>query len=145
MSPREAADRLFDRVMRAVQRGDTIEVFNFVPMAVAAYDRAQPLDADGYFHLSLLQAVSLDFLGALVTAENALETYPDHLLLLSAAGGAAVAMADTARATAHYRRALDVYDTEQARGLPEYEEHAVLLPLLKTEAEEFLTGVGARP
>lgn len=140
MTPREAADRLFDRVMRAVQRGDTTEVFNFVPMAVAAYDRAQPLDADGFFHLSLLQAVSFDFAEALVTAEVALRSDPDHLLLLSAAAGAAAALADTATAARHYRRALDVYETQVELGLPEYEEHALLLPLLRSEAEAFLEG-----
>jgi hypothetical protein len=140
MSPREAADRLFDRVMRAVQRGDTTEVFNFVPMAVAAYDRAQPLDADGFFHLSLLQAVSFDFTGALATAQTALSSDPDHLLLLSAAAGAAAALADTVAAARYYRHALDVYDVQRALGLPEYEEHAALLPLLRTEAESFLEG-----
>lgn len=140
MTPREAADRLFDRVMRAVQRGDTTEVFNFVPMAVAAYDRAQPLDADGFFHLSLLQAVSFDFAQALVTAETALRSDPDHLLLLSAAAGAAAALADTGTAARHYRHALDVFETQVGLGLPEYEEHALLLPLLRSEAEAFLEG-----
>lgn len=140
MTPREAADRLFDRVMRAVERGDTTEVFTFVPMAVAAYDRAQPLDADGFFHLSLLQAVSFDFRQALETAEMALRSDPDHLLLLSAAAGAAAALADTATAVRYYRHALAVYDAQVTRGLPEYEEHGLLLPLLRSEAESFLEG-----
>ncbi len=140
MTPREAADRLFNRVMRAVELGDSVEVFNFVPMAVGAYERAQPLDADGLFHLSLLQAVSLDFPSALATAESGLASDPDHLLLLSAAAGAASALADSARAAGYYQHALEVFEAEQARQRPEYLEHDLLLPVLRQEAEAFLEG-----
>jgi len=142
MTPREAADRLFNRVMRAVEQGDNAEARNFAPMAVSAYELAQPLDADGYFHLSLLQAVAFDFRAALATAEAALGEHPDHLLLLSAAAGAAEALADSALAATFYSRALEVFDAQAALTLPEYQEHAVLLPILKEEATAFLANAG---
>jgi len=138
MTPREAADNLFNRVMRAMVAGDSTEVFSFVPMAIAAYERARPLDADGHFHLSLLQAVALDFPTSLETAEGALVATPDHLLLLSAAAGAAAALGDTARARRYYQHALAVFDDQLALELPEYEEHSPLLPILRREALEFL-------
>ena len=47
----EAADDLFDRVMTAVSVNDSEEVVNFLPMALRAYELAEPLDTDGQFHL----------------------------------------------------------------------------------------------
>lgn len=138
MTPREAAARLFDRVMTAVERGDTLEVFTFLPMAIAAHQRAMPLDADAAFDLSVLQAVSFDYVAALVTAESALAENPDHLLLLSAAAGAAAAMGDTALAARYHRRTLEVYDAQVALGLPEYRSRPALLPMLRGEAEAFV-------
>jgi TPR repeat protein len=52
---RDAADRLFDRVMRAVAVGDSAQAGALLPMAIAAYQRARPLDHDALYHLSVLQ------------------------------------------------------------------------------------------
>lgn len=145
MTPREAADRLFNRVMEAVSTGDSTEVLTFLPMSIAAYDRARPLNLDGLFHLSLLQAVGFDFRSAQATAMEGLGEEPAHLLLLSAAGGAALATGDSAAASDFYTRLLDGYDAEVARGLPEYEEHAALLPVIRREALEFLRRESAGP
>ncbi|HSG46835.1 MAG TPA: hypothetical protein VLA43_03355, partial [Longimicrobiales bacterium] len=81
MSPREAADRLFDRVMRTVAAGDTAGALAFQPMAVQAYQGAEPLDLDGMFHQALLEALA-DPAAALVTARRMLAEEPDHLLAL---------------------------------------------------------------
>ena len=40
MTPREAADRLFNRVMTAVSANDNTEVVNFLPMAIRALELA---------------------------------------------------------------------------------------------------------
>ena len=144
MTPREAAVRLFDRVMRAVSAGDTLEARTFAPMAVAAYELVDPLDVSGTFDLSLLRAVNRDFEGALEVAESGLGENPDHLFLLSAAGAAAAALGDTARAGGHYRRILEVYPAESVRERPEYLSRPALMGGIRSEAENFL-GSGNPP
>src|ERR1700704_179786 len=61
MSPRERADRLFNRVMTAVERGDTAEVKFFTPMALQSYKMLGQLDADARYHLGLIQFINRDF------------------------------------------------------------------------------------
>jgi tetratricopeptide (TPR) repeat protein len=143
MTPREAAERLFNRVMTAVAAGNEAEARNFAPMAVAAYELAEPLDVSGTFDLSLLKAVNQDYQGALDTAEAALQQNPDHLFLLSAAGAAAGALGDRERAAGHYRRLLEVFDAQTALAVPEYAGRPGLLPQMRAEAEAFLSGGGA--
>jgi len=141
MTPREAADRLYDRVMRALSARDSMEVMNFLPMAIDAYEIARPLDLDGHFHLSLLQRAGLDFEGALATAEEALERDPDHLLNLSAAASAAREMNRDEEARRYYERLIEVWDREVGRAdRPEYREHEPALPEMRREAEEFTGG-----
>ncbi len=138
MTPREAADRLFNRVMTALGEGDRSEVEMFLPMAVGAYQLVPDLDADGHFHLSLLQQAGGNHREALQTAERVLSTHPDHLLALYAAGEAARELGEMDRAGDHYRRVLEVFETESARDLPEYEEHSGLLPAIRETAEAFV-------
>jgi hypothetical protein len=142
MTPREAADRLYTRVMQGVTARDTAEILNFLPMAIAAYDRARPLDADGHFHVSLLHRTGLDFEQALVEALAGLEQYPDHILNLSAAAEASAELGDTASARLHFARLLEVYDAEAQRDIDDYVSHAVLLPQMRNEARAFLEGSG---
>ena len=80
MTPVEAANRLFNRVMTAVAAGDSTEAQQFMPMAIGAYERARPLDHDGLFHLSMLQRTAMQLEAALGTAEEILEDNPNHLL-----------------------------------------------------------------
>lgn len=143
MTPREAAERLFNRVMTAVAAGNEAEARNFAPMAVAAYEMAEPLDVSGTFDLSLLKAVNQDYQGALDTAEAALQQNPDHLFLLSAAGAAAGALGNRERAEGHYRRLLEVFDAQTALAVPEYTGRPGLLPQMRAEAEAFLSRGGA--
>ncbi len=142
MTPREAADRLYDRVMRAASAGDSAEVEDFLPMAIDAYDLARPLDADGYFHLSLLQGMAGRFQEALDTAERVLEDDPDHLLNRAAAGEAALQMGDSLTAREHYAHLLEVFDRELDEGRPEYEEHSPMIPQMREDAEELVGASG---
>jgi len=135
MTPREAADRLFNRVMTAVSTNDSTEVESFLPMAIRAYELAEPLDADGTFHLSMLHlTATLDEEG-LADAEAILEELPDHLLGLAAAGDASLALGDTASARVYFTRWLDVYDVEIARDVPEYLDHTQMIPGMRARAE----------
>ncbi len=141
MTDREAADRLFDRIMMANEQGDEEEVTNFLPMALDAYELARPLDADGHFHVAVLQNLAGDHEAALAEAETVLEEDPNHLLNLSAAAEAAVALGDNATAEEYYSRILEVFDSEVDRDLPEYREHVPLLPSIRDEAAAFMAGV----
>ena len=135
MTPREAADRLYDRIMRAASAGDTAEALAFLPMAVNAYELVVPLDADGHYHVSLLHALGGDHRMARETADQALADAPSHLLLLGAAAQAAAALGDDDGAASYHARFLEAWDGEQARGLEEYSMHAIPLAEMRRAAE----------
>lgn len=137
MTPREAADRLFDRVMRTISAGDTVGAMGFQPMAVQAYARAEPLDLDGVFHMALLELLA-DPQAALATSQRILEQEPTHILGLGVAARAALSAGDEEAATRYYQALLDSYDEEAARTLPAYEAHRNLLADYRTEAQAFL-------
>lgn len=137
MSPREAADRLFDRVMRTLSAGDTAGAMGFQPMAVQAFQIAEPLDMDGMFHMALLQQLA-DPAGALATARRMLESEPDHVLALGTAAEAAAAMGDVASAERYFEQLVAVYDVQFGRNLPEYDGHRNILTSMKAEAEAYL-------
>lgn len=137
MSPREAADRLFDRVMRTVSAGDTAGALGFQPMAVQAFQLAEPLDLDGMFHMALLQELS-DPAAALATALRMMETEPDHVLALGVAGQAEAQLGNLAAAKAYFEKLRSVYDVQFARSLPEYEAHANVMASMKAAADSFV-------
>jgi len=137
MSPREAADRLFDRVMRMISSGDTTGAMGFQPMAVQAFDLAEPLDLDGMFHKALLQELA-DPAGALATAQQMLESEPDHVLALGMAGESEAALGNIDAAKANFQKLLAVYDVQFARNLPEYDGHRNVMISMKSSAEAFL-------
>lgn len=145
MTPRQAANRLFERVMRAVEAGNQDEANQFLPMAIASYDRIAALSLDDRFHLSLLYAASGDGAAALATAEAGLAFRPTHILLLGAAAEGALLIGDSAAARAHYQTLVDAFEEETRAALDEYATqqeggHANLLPALRAEAVAYLTG-----
>lgn len=140
LTPRQAADRLFNRIVQAQEQGDSVEMVTFLPMAIAAYERAEPLDADGGFHLSLLERLALEFQAALATAESVLATQPNHLLNLHAAAEAAVGLEDDRRAREYFTRFRDNYESERASDVEEYQIHSMLLPRMKDDADRYLAG-----
>ena len=135
MTPREAADRLFERVMIAASAGNSAEVVQFLPMAIPAYELAEPLDTDGKVHVVLLRLTGQFNTEALEGAEEILSEQPNHLLGLALAGDASLALSDSAGARAYYRRWSDAYETEVAKGLTEYDEHAGMFPDMQAKAE----------
>ena len=140
MTPREAADRLFTRVMTAVSASDSVQAQTFVPMALSAYERAEPLDHDGLFHLSLLNRVAGNLEAALANATEVLDVDSNHILALAAAGEATVEMSRTEEATEYYRHLLDVIDAEIARALPEYVAHGQIMESVRNDATAYLAG-----
>lgn len=140
MTPVEAADRLFDRVMRAVSSGDSAQAQAFMPMAIAAYQRARPLTLDGLFHLSMLNRTAGNLEAALAQAYEIIDEDPDHLLGRAAAAEAAIELGELDEAEIHYRHILEVYDEESRRELEEYTSHALIVGAARDDAERFLAG-----
>lgn len=136
-TPREQADRLFNRIMTEREKGDTARAKFFLPMGIEAYQMAGDLDADGLYHLSLLQSFGGDYKAARATAEKVLAIQPNHLLALSAAANAARAAGDNSAAHRYYKQFLAAYDSELKTGKEEYQDHARVLPELKKEAEQY--------
>jgi hypothetical protein len=137
MSPREAADRLFNRVMQTLESGDTTNALFFQPMAVQAYQRAEPLDLDGILHEALLELLT-DPSAALATTERVLESEPDHVLALGTAARAEIALGDSAKAREYYQHLLRVYDSQYARNLVEYDGHRQLMTEMQSDAKRFV-------
>jgi len=135
MTPREAADRLYNRVMRAVAVDDSTEAGTFLPMAIAAFELAEPLDTDGKFHVVLLQLTGQFNAEALEGAEEILSEHPNHLLGLAMAGDASLALGDSASARGYYGRWLDAYETETSKDLLEYRDHSTMFPEMQAKAE----------
>jgi tetratricopeptide (TPR) repeat protein len=138
MSPIEAADRLFNRVMTSVTAGDSTAAQQFLPMAIAAYNRARPLNLDGLFHLSMLNRTAGNLEAALDNALEIVEADPNHLLGLAAAAEAAIELGELDEAETHYRQLAAVYDEESQRPLEEYQMHSTIVDVLKQDAERFL-------
>ena len=137
---RENADRLFNRIMQERESGDPAAASQFYPMAIQAYQAAEPLDADGLYHLALVQTAAGDPAAARATAERILAMQPNHLLGLGAAAEAAMEQGDTAAARAFYQRFLDGYDTERTNQYPEYIDHARILPTYEQQARVITAG-----
>jgi hypothetical protein len=135
MTPREAADRLFNRVMTAVSVDDSAEAGTFLPMAIAAFELAEPLDTDGRFHVVLLHLTGRFNAEALEGAEEILSEQPNHLLGLAMAGDASLALGDSASTRRYYRRWLDAYETETAKDLLEYRDHVAMFAEMQVTAE----------
>ncbi len=127
LSPREAADRLYERIARAAESGDTAQVQFFSPMAENAYANITPLDADGHLHLGLIYLANGNSAGAMAEGDSISRQFGTHLFgpLLKARGAAAAH--NTAAAREAYRVFLANYDAERRKNLPEYTQHDALL------------------
>ena len=128
MSPAEQATRLFDRVMRAQESGDTAQVTFFAPMAVQAYQMlGGNLDPDARLHVGLLQLAAKNPAGARAEADTLLRGSRTHLYGLLLKARAAEATGDAATARSALQAFVANYDAERAKNLPEYAEHNQLL------------------
>jgi hypothetical protein len=127
-TPLEQGDRLFNRIMEAREQGNTAEAQQFAPMAIQAYQAAEPLDDDALYHVAMVQIVLGDYDAAIATAERILSRNPNHLLGLASAAEAADSAGDQDAALNYYRRYVEAYPSEVGRGLMEYQDHARILP-----------------
>ena len=123
MTPREAADRLFNRIMTAAQRGDTAQALQFVPMALQAYEMVGKLDADARYHVGLIHVTAGDIESAHTQANLLLKAAPNHLLGLILEHTVAKRRGNEDSATRAYKRFLSAYEGEMATRKAEYLDH----------------------
>ena len=135
MSPREAADRLYERVARAAAANDSGQVTFFGPMTLQAYGNVTPLDADARLHIGLVQLYLGNPAGANAQADSIAKTSPTHLFASALRAEAAAARSDAAAQRRADQQFLRNYDSEIAKSLPEYQEHKALLDELHTSAQ----------
>jgi hypothetical protein len=135
LTPRERFDRLYNRVMRAAESGDTATVARFSPMAVMAYSQLDSVDADARYHAAVLQLhVRGDTAGALRLADSILAIQPHHLFGYLIRGTAARLAGDQsllARASADF---LAAWDAETRANRPEYRDHQAMLDQFRAAA-----------
>jgi hypothetical protein len=123
MSPRERADRLFDRIMRLDTEGKKDSVQFFAPMAMSAYGMIPNPDLDARFDMGRIAQVAGAYPAAKSEADSILARQPTHLLGLVLAMQAARSLGDTKGATAYRARLRAAEKSELAKKLPEYDRH----------------------
>ena len=136
MTPREAADRLYNRIMTANEAGDTAQVNFFAPMALQAYaNLGGDLDADARLHVGLVQLAIGATVAAAAEGDTILQKAPNHLFGWLLKARAAEAQGDAARAKRAYESFMKNYDAEMAKKRPEYQEHAQMLQDTRNRAQ----------
>jgi double zinc ribbon protein len=123
LSPRERADRLYDRVMRLSSEGKTDSVQFFAPMALSVYQTLGPLDADLRYDFGRVAEVTGAPQIARAQADSILASDSTHLLGLVLGIRAAQLRGDSAAARDYAKRLLAAEPSENAKGLPEYQRH----------------------
>ena len=140
MSPREQADRLFNRVMTAHEAGDVAQMNQFAPMALSAYGNLGPLDPDAHYHVGLVQAITGNSAGALARADSMDAQVPHHLLAAMLRSSVAQMTGDTAAGLAASRDFLEHYDEQIVTGRQEYIDHQRGIEMFKSDAESRVGG-----
>jgi len=123
LSPRERADRLFDRMMRLSSEGKTDSVQFFAPMAMSVYQSLGPMDADLRYDFGRVAEVAGAAEVARAQADTILASDSTHLLGLVLAVRASQLRRDTVAAGRYQRRLLAAEPAESAKQLPEYQRH----------------------
>jgi tetratricopeptide (TPR) repeat protein len=142
MTPREAADAIFNQAMTAYESGDSATAVRFIPMALTAYRGLSDLDLDARYHMALLSLAADLPEEVIAQADTMMAEVPEHLLALSAAARAYERLGEAARAAEFYRRYLDAYTPAAAASRPEYMDHRSLLPALQDRARLYLENQG---
>ncbi|HUX33172.1 MAG TPA: zinc-ribbon domain-containing protein [Gemmatimonadaceae bacterium] len=123
MTPDERAQRLYDMIMGAYERGKTDTVQMFVPMGMGAFQMLDSLTLDQRYDLGRLGEVSGNPELAAAEADTILKRHPNHLLGLILAAQAAHSSKNTAAERRYLDRLLKAAPAEQAKQLPEYQSH----------------------
>ncbi len=138
LTPRERADRLFDRIVRAAEAGDTAQVGQFQPMALAAYSMLPRQDSDSRYHVGLIHSLTGAFTAARAQLDSIRATNPDHLLGVMLGFAIAQLTDNAAGQRQAYSDFIDAYETEIALQKPEYAAHDPAIEAFLTAARQAL-------
>lgn len=129
MSPREAADRLFDRAMREGESGDPERAAFFADMALQAYGAVSPddFDVDALFHIGLLHLAMGDAGAARAVGDLLLESDGTQLYGLVLLARSADAEGESDAAASARERLRAAIEDESALESPTYAPHRELL------------------
>jgi hypothetical protein len=109
--------------MMADEQGNSDEVAQFAPMALAAYDRLDSMDLEAVYHVGMIKAAAGDKSGAESAVEQLRSVAPEHLLASLLEHRLAVDENDqdrADRAAAHFRTH---YESEIQIDRQEYQGH----------------------
>jgi hypothetical protein len=123
LSPAERAERLYDRIMGAAERGRMDSARFFLPMALQAYDALGNLSIDQRYDLGRLAEVAGDPRVATAQADTILTGQSTHLLGLVLASRAARLRGDERAERAFLDRLVKAEPVERPKQLPEYLLH----------------------
>ncbi len=123
LTPAERAERLYDRIMGAAERGRADTVQFFMPMALQAYEALGPLNVDQRYDLGRLAEVAGDARLAGAQADTILRSQPQHLLGLVLASRAARLRGDERGAMQFLDQLARAEKAEREKQLPEYLLH----------------------
>lgn len=123
MSPRERADRLYDRVMRLASEGKSDSASFFATMASQAYELLGPLDDDLKYDHGRMSEMAGDLASAQKEADAILANNPDHLLGLILSARVAQLKNDKAGYGKFMKKLVAAEKTERAKSIEEYTRH----------------------
>ena len=124
MSPRERADRLFNRVMSYQERGVSDSLQFFADMGIRAFQMLPSLDNDARYDMGRIAEAAGNATLAKAQSDTILQASPTHLLGLVLGARAARLTNKTAEARGYDRRLVAAEAAERRKSLPEYERHA---------------------
>jgi hypothetical protein len=136
MSPDERFIRLNDRVMSAIEQGDSATATRFLPMALAAYAQLDRSDTDLRYHAAILHVAAGDLPQATALADSITADVKDHLFGSMIRAAVAEAKGDRAGIAQAHRAFLAHYDAEIAQNRPEYQEHKAALEEFRRQASQ---------
>jgi len=123
MSPRERADRLYDRIMRLDSEGKKDSAAFFAQMGISAYMTLPRQDADSRYDMGRIAEVAGAAPVAQAQADTILAQDSTHLLGLILAISTARDAGDTATAQRMQERLVAAQASELATNKPEYQRH----------------------
>ncbi len=139
MSPRERANRLYDRIVMLHEQGKRDSVaFIALNMFIPQLRSMEPLDAHLRYDLGRVGEMAGTADVATAQADTILRADPNHLLGLVLAARAARMRGDEAAAREFDRRTIAAERAERARGLEEYTAHAVDIDNAVAEARRII-------